>query len=54
MKDFELDDEGNIFVEISDSMRLLISPRNGQLQKKKVVKEIQELFSPTYTIEVRA
>ena len=38
MNDFELDDEGNSFVEINDSMRLLISPRNWQLQKKKVAK----------------
>ena len=36
--DFELSDEGKSFVMINSDMRLTMSPRNWQLQKKTVAK----------------
>jgi hypothetical protein len=33
-KEFELDDEGKSYVQVDDDMRLIMSPRNWQLQKK--------------------
>ena len=35
-QEFELQDEGKSYVQISDDMRLSMSPRNWQLQKKLV------------------
>ena len=35
----DLDDVGESYISINDNMRLLISPRNWQLQKKVVAKE---------------
>jgi hypothetical protein len=36
MKEFQLDDNGKSFIIIDETMRLCITPRNWQLQKKKV------------------
>lgn len=36
MEDFELDDNGKSYIMIDDSMRLAISSRNWQLQKKQI------------------
>ena len=35
---FELADEGKSYIEIDDEFRLLMSPRNWQLQKKIIAK----------------
>jgi hypothetical protein len=50
MKDFELDDNGKSFVMIDDTLRLCITPRNWQLQKKQIAgKESKEVGKVSWT-----
>lgn len=36
MEDFELDDNGKSYIPIDENTRLMITPRNWQLQKKNI------------------
>ena len=38
-QEFELDDSGKSYIQFDDELRLLMSPRNWQLQKKLISKE---------------
>ena len=38
-EEFELDDSGKSFIEVDDELRLLMTHRNWQLQKKLIAKE---------------
>jgi hypothetical protein len=50
MKDFELDDNGKSYVMIDESMRLCITPRNWQLQKKQIAgKDSKEVGKVSWT-----
>ena len=36
--EYSLDDDGKSYIQVSDDMRLMMSPRNWQLQKKMIAK----------------
>lgn len=49
MTEFELDDNGKSYIEIDETMRLSISPRNWQLQKKQTAKIGKQAGVTTWT-----
>ena len=48
----ELDDNGKSYLPINKDMRLTMSPRNWQLQKRRVVKEVEEWTAFRYYISL--
>ena len=48
----ELDDNGKSFLPVGKDMRLLLSARNWQLQKKRVVKDVEEWSSFRYYVSM--